>query len=118
MHAELCNCLMFKEYLLNFIGDYSSFCCASDVENSQKITSPEMCSFCLKRDKRNVHIDTSDEKKIKDLQYEQILHNYQEKRNHLVKAKECAAKKNSMHYALDSSKHNYNLAQRQVSLLV
>ena len=63
-------------------------------------------------------MDVSDVIKSRDMQYEQILQNYQDKKHDLTNAKESEARKSSQFYARGASKHNYSLAQEMVSLFV
>ncbi len=62
-------------------------------------------------------MDVLDDKKSRDIQYEQILHTYQDKRRNLANAKESEARKSLQFYAQDAAKHNYSLAQKRVSYL-
>lgn len=60
-------------------------------------------------------MNVSDEKKARDLQYEKVLHDYQEKKRHLTLAKEREAHKVFELYAKDASSYNFDIAQKKVS---
>lgn len=86
-------------------------------EQCSRNTTPgqELCYFCHQRNKRNVYVDISEEKKAKELQYEKILHEYQDKKHHLTVANDVKAKKMSQLYAEDAATYNFELAQKKVS---
>ena len=76
-----------------------------------------LCYFCHQRNKRNIYVDTSTERKATEINYEKVLHDYQEKKHSLASAKERKAKKTSGLFAKDASLHNYKRSQEKVSQL-
>ena len=77
-------------------------------------TRQGLCYFCHQQNKKNLYVDTSIERKAKEINYEKVLHDYQEKKHFLASAKEREAKKISESFAKDASLHNYRLSQEKV----
>ena len=75
----------------------------------------ELCYFCHQRNKRNVFVDTTEEKKAREEQYEKILHEYQQKKHRLANARENDARTRAFQYAKDASKQNLESGLRKVS---
>jgi methionine salvage enolase-phosphatase E1 len=63
-----------------------------------------------------VYVDVSEEMKMKELQYQKILQEYQGKKRSLTAAREREAKKVSDLFAKDASSHNFRLLQRKVCM--
>lgn len=80
------------------------------------VAGQELCYFCHQRNKRNVYIDISDEKKARELQYEKILQDYQDKKRLLASARDREVKKVSGLFAKDASSHNFSRGQSKVSI--
>lgn len=79
------------------------------------IAGQELCYFCHQRSKKNVYVDISAEKKARDLQYERILQEYQDKKHSLASAKEHEAKRVSKSFAKDTSSLNFKSFVQKVS---
>lgn len=73
-----------------------------------------MCYLCHQRDKRNQFIDVSEEKRLRELQYEKLLKEYQDRECRLALAKDREAKKISELFAKEAKLYNFDIAQRKV----
>ena len=62
-----------------------------------------------------MYVDVSKKKREREQQYEKILHEYQQKKYQLTKAKELDAKKVHEWYTKDVTAYNLELAGKKVS---
>lgn len=93
--------------------------CTTEIHSScshDMLAGQELCYFCHQQNKRNVYVDVSDEKKARELQYEKILREYQDKKQSLARVQEREAKRFSKFFAKDASSHNFGLLQKKVSI--
>ena len=94
-----------------FFADYELHTsCSHDTLSGQGL-----CYSCHQRNKKNIFIDVSDEKKTNELKYEKLLQEYQNKKHSMVAAKELDAKNSTQLFAKDTSLYNFRHSQKKVS---
>jgi len=74
----------------------------------------DLCSLCDERDKRNVFLEFTAEKKRRQKEYEDMMLDYQRKKKEMDDLKDSLVKKSTQEYTKEQSCYNWNVADKKV----
>lgn len=73
-----------------------------------------MCYVCDQRDKRNIFIDFTAEKRRRQKEYDDMMWDYQRKKKEMGDLKDCLARRVSREYSRQQANFNWSVANEKV----
>lgn len=79
-------------------------------------SEPDLCYACAQREKRNVYVDLSSERKKRHQRYDQLMWDYQKRKNYIAMQREQEAKREAIQYSKCRASYNLDKANEKVGI--